>query len=198
MNKVLLGTLVAAAFATSAPFAVAESADVSSDAVIVAQASPQRTPDSARPQRQAPEKRAFQMPSQRVEARLAYAKTALKITDTQQSQWESFANVLRKHARDMDQRFQQRRAQWEAARSAQAGAGAEARAQRAKTTAIERLERTQQRMAERSARLNEVIAAAKPLYAALSPEQKQIADGMLSQQGHGGQRQHHRGMHRGA
>jgi hypothetical protein len=206
MNKVLLGSLVAAAFAASAPFAVAETADVSTDpALVVAQASPQRTPDSTRPQHRGPEKRAFQMPSERVEARLAYAKTALKITDAQQPQWEGFANVLRKHARDMDQRFQQRRTQWEAARAARGDAARSATpdarmAQRPNVTAIDRLERTQQRMAERSARLNEVIAAAKPLYAALSPEQRQIADGMLARKGHGhgGQHQQHRGMHRGA
>lgn len=199
MNKVLLGTLVAAAFAAGAPFAVAETADVSADpAVVVAQAAQQRAPEATRERREARDKQASRTPSERVEARLAYAKTALKITDVQQPQWESFANVLRKQARDMDQRFQQRRAQWQASRGAQGGANAEARAaQRPNVTAIERLERTQQRMAERSARLNEVITAARPLYAALSPEQKQIADGMLAQQGHG-QRQHHRGMHRGA
>jgi hypothetical protein len=138
------------------------------------------------------------MPSERVEARLAYAKTALKITDGQQQQWETFANVMRKQARSMDQRFQQRRAQFEAGRAARGEAGQAARRpDERNVNAIERLERTQQRMAERSARLNEVIAAAKPLYASLSPEQKQIADGMLASRGRGGHGQHHRGMHRG-
>jgi len=33
---------------------------------------------------------------ERVEARLAYLKTALKITDAQQSQWDAFASVMRK------------------------------------------------------------------------------------------------------
>jgi hypothetical protein len=143
------------------------------------------------------------MPSERVEARLAYARTALKITDAQQPQWENFANVLRKQARDMDQRFQQRHAQFEARRAqrGEGAPGAQARPQGRSVNAIERLERTQQRMAERSARLNEVIAAAKPLYALLTPEQKQVADGMLARQGRGGHgghggREQHRGMHR--
>ena len=46
-------------------------------------------------------------------------------------------------------------------------------------------------------RLNEVIAAAKPLYAALSPEQQKVADDLMARQGHG-RMGHHRGMHRGA
>jgi hypothetical protein len=67
-------------------------------------------------------------------------------------------------------------------------------------SAIERLERTQQRMTARSARLSEVISAAKPLYAALSPEQKQTADELLARQGGGRHhlRQHRGGHHRGA
>ena len=193
MKRVLLATAVSAAFA-AAPLAIAETADAGGEAsVVVAQAAQQRAPDATGAQRQAPAQRAFRLPSERVEARLAYARTALKITDTQQPQWESFANVMRKHARAMDQRFQQRRAQGDA-RTAPGAQRPDPRS----VTAIERLERTQQRMADRSTRLNEVIAAAKPLYAALSAEQKQVADGMLSRQGRGGQhRQHHRGMHRG-
>jgi hypothetical protein len=202
MKNVLLGSVVAGVFAATAPFAVAQSADVSADAsTVVAQAAPQHAREGTRAHGEAGRK--FRMPSERVEARLAYAKTALKITDAQQPQWDNFANVLRKHARDMDQRVQQRRAQSEAARAqGEAGRGADARGthanQRPQVTAIERLERTQQRMAQRSTRLNEVIVAAKPLYATFSPEQKQIADGMLSRQEHGGQRRHHGGMHRGA
>ena len=203
MKRAYLAAAVAAAFASAAPFASAETAEGSTEAsTIVAQAAQQqRAPEGARAQRQGPERR-FTMPSERVEARLAYARTALKITDAQQPQWDNFANVLRKHARDMDQRFQQRRTQWEAARAqrGEGAPGAQARV-RPNVNAIERLERTQQRMAQRSARLNEVIAAAKPLYASLTPEQRQVADGMLAHQGRGargghGGREHHRGMHR--
>jgi hypothetical protein len=203
MKKVLLGTLITAAFAAAAPFASAETTDTNTDATVVAQAAQSRTQE-ARPRMQAPDQRRFRLPSERVEARLAYAKTALKITDAQSAQWESFANVLLKHGRDMDQRFGERRAKWEAARGEAVARGQQAegqRPQRPQVSAIERLERRQQMMQERSARLNEVIAAAKPLYASFSPEQKQIADGMLARQQHGsGQHHHHqhRGMHRGA
>lgn len=219
MNKALLASFVAAAFVSASPFASAQSADVSEPAVVaqaepteatvLAQAQAQPRPaDASRAQRAGADRQHFRSASERVEARIAYAKTALKITDAQQPQWDNLANVMRKHAKDRDQRMQQFRAKWEAARAqgqAQRGDGATQRPQFPSVSAIDRLERKQQRMAERSARLNEVITAAKPLYAAFSPEQKQIADAMLARQGHGGRGHHgghrheqHRGMHRGA
>src|SRR5688572_29639028 len=106
MNRALLATALSAAFLATAPSAMAQSAETAVDeSIVVAQAAQQRAPDATGAQRQAPERRAFSLPSERVEARLAYARTALKISDAQQTQWESFANVLRKHARAMDQRF---------------------------------------------------------------------------------------------
>jgi hypothetical protein len=194
MNRVSLAAAVAAALTVTAPAAFAQSAEIAEAPEIVAQAAP--SAERAAPQRGASERRAFRMPSERVEARLAYIHTALKITDAQQAQWDHFANVLRTHARDMDQRIQRRMAQRDQA-------GGE-RPERPQVSAIERLERQQQRLAQRSARLNEVVDAAKPLYTALSPEQKQIADQMLSRDGqrrgpHGGGHHHrHRGMHHGA
>jgi protein CpxP len=204
MKTSLLATALSAAFVIAAPIAYAQTADSAADSpVVVAQASP-AAPSAGAP-REARDPKQFRTPSERVEARLAFARTQLKITDAQQPQWDNFANVLRKHARAMDERFQQRRAQWEAARAQNQGqSGDAARLQSAQpprpsVTAIERLERSQQRLAERSARLNEVVAAAKPLYAALSPEQKQMADGMLARHGqHDHGKNHHRGMHRGA
>lgn len=194
MNKVLIAGAVAAAFAVAAPAALSQSSASFSEAPTVVAAAP--AADASGTPRAAPERRAFRNPSERLEARLAYVKTALKITDAQGAQWESFANVLRKHARDVDQRFQKVRSE-----RAEGAKGAQ-RPDRRNVTAIERLERTQQRMAARSARLAEVIGAAKPLYAALSPEQKQVADEMISRQGQGkgrgGHQRHHRGMHRGA
>jgi hypothetical protein len=205
MKKSLLATFVSAAFVIASPFSFAETPDAAADApIVVAQAAQQGAPAPGA-QRQARDPKQFRTPSERVEARLAFARTQLKITDAQQPQWDNFANVLRKHARAMDERFQQRRAQWEAARAQNPGqSGDAARLQSAQPprptiTAIERLERNQQRLAERTVRLNEVVAAAKPLYAALSPEQKQVADGMLAHGGHHGHgKDHHRGTHRGA
>lgn len=191
MNKVLLASAVSAAFAFAAS-SFAQSSESSAEVPTVVAAAP--AADASESARAAPQRRAFRSPTDRVEARLAYLKTALKITDAQSAEWDSFAAVMRKHAGDMEQRMQQRRAQAQTQ-------GAE-RAERRSASAIDRLERAQQRMAARSARLNEVITAAKPLYAALTPEQQQIADTMLSRQGkrggHGGHKRHgHRG-HRGA
>lgn len=185
MNKALLATLVAGAFATPVVFAQAVTPE--QETVVAAQGATE-APSAQRP---AQRQRAFAMPSQRVEARLAYLRTALKITDAQQPQWENFANVLRTQARAMDKRFAERRTQFEAQRGQP----------RPQANAIERLERMQVRMDERSQRLGEVVNAAKPLYASFSPEQRQIADEMLSRQGRGGHAGrggfHHRGHHRG-
>ena len=94
------------------------------------------------------------MPSERVEARLAYQKTALKITDAQAAQWDAYANVVRKHAQAADQRVQQRRA-----RMAEAKGG-----ERKRPTAIERLERRQQMLTVAAARSTELLTVQKPLY----------------------------------
>jgi hypothetical protein len=195
MNRGLLSAAVAAAVVSLMPIAFAQTA---SDApTVTAQATQPRAQDRANTPNQAQGRRAFATPSERVEARLAYARTALKITEAQQPQWDNFANVLRKQARAMDQRFQERRARFES-RGGAPGEGMQRRDART-VSAIERLELRQQRMAERATRLSEVIAAAKPLYATFSPEQRQVADGMLARGGHGrgGAHQHHRGMHRG-
>ena len=190
MKKTLLATALSAAFVLAAPFASAEPldliADVAADTpILLAQA------DQAGPQAQG-QKREFQLPSQRVETRLAAAKTALKITDAQNTLWENFAGVMRNQARAMDQRFQQRRAAWEAAKAQ----GTDPRANRPQVSAIERLERRQQRLQEASARTSDVLAVAKPLYASFTPEQKQVADQMLAPRGHGHghHHKHHRGM----
>lgn len=162
MKHWLLTTLVSASTALGSVSALAQ------DAPTTAQAAP-----AQKSQRQA------RMPSERVEARLTELKNALKITDAQQSQWNSFADTLRKQARAGDQRMKERMAQ------RQQGA------KPAPLTAIQRLERRQAFLAAASARTGEVLAAAKPLYAALSPEQQKIADDLLAK------RAGHRGQHHG-
>ena len=167
MDKLLIATLFTAGLAAAIPGAVAQTAPSQTQATQVEQSRHAR--------------RSSRLPSERMEARLAQLQTALKITDAQKAQWENFAAVLRKHARELDIRVQERRTQM-----------AE-RSQRQQLSAIEQLERHQQRMAARAQRLNELIAAGRPLYAALTPEQKQVADGLLaSRHGRGGHR--HRGM----
>jgi len=113
--------------------------------------------------------RAFSRPTERVEARLAYVRTALKITDAQQPQWDAYAIVVRKNAQDMEQRSKSMRS------------GEPGHARRERTNAIERLERMQSRLADAVTRINQLLAVEKPLYAVLSPEQQQVADAVLNQ-----------------
>lgn len=167
MKKLVVSTLLSATL-VAAPLALAQTTD----------STPHARHGVAGQQHK---ERAFRMPSERVEARLAYLKTALKITDAQQSQWDTFANTLRKQAREMDARIEARRAQ-------------RAQGKRdVQVTAIERLERRQERLALASTRLNELVGAAKPLYAALTPEQQKVADELLAQRHRGMRHGHHRG-----
>ena len=160
MNKALAGALL--------------SIGLSSAFAVHAQTS---TAPAAQPQqgtRHHDGKRAFTKPSERAEARLAYLRTALKITDAQQAQWNAFAETLRNQARSADQRMQEFRAQ------------REQRATRERPNAIARLELEQQRHAASATRINERLAVQRPLYAALSTEQKAIADELLAPRRHSG------------
>jgi hypothetical protein len=169
MKKSIVSTLATLSLvAAAAPLAVAQTA----------------TPSAA--PRPAHAQHAFRMPSERAEARLAYVKTALKITDAQASQWDAFANVVRQHAKAADQRMQERRARFEQAKAA----GGE----RKRPTAIDRLERRQQFLTAAAARSGELLAVQKPLYAALAPEQQRVADELFAPRGHRG---FHRGMRHG-
>jgi hypothetical protein len=123
------------------------------------------------------EKRPFSQPTERVEARLAYIKTALKITDAQQPQWDAFANWMRKQATEREKWM----GEWHA-RMAQSSKQREHRG----PTAIERMEREQQFHAAAITRLNELLEVERPLYAALTSEQKQVADELLVSHGHRG------------
>jgi len=171
MNR-KLGTAIASAFlaASSVSFAIAQTAPA----------------QDARPEAGAArrlEQRAFARPTERVEARLAYLRTALKITDAQQPQWDAYANQVRKEAQQMEQRFKSRRS---------AGSG---RPQHQRPNAIERLERAQSFHADAVTRINEILSVEKPLYAVLSPEQQKVADEVLNPRfrSKGGPSRHERG-----
>jgi len=156
MNRLLSTTLVSVILGvTGASTAIAQSA---SDA---------NAPSASTPAHRTME-RPFSRPTERVEARLAYIRTALKITDGQQSQWDAYANVVRKNAQNMEQRFQSRHR------------GEPAQGGRRQTNAIEHLETTQSFLAEAVTRVNQLLAVEKPLYAALSVEQQKVADEVLN------------------
>ena len=173
MNKLFATTLVSVGLAAGAA------------SLALAQTAGQPAPDAGGGQfaQRQPDQRAFRLPSERVEARLAYIQTALKITAAQQSQWDAYANMLRKQAGVMDKRFQERRAQM-------AQRPADAR----RPTLIERRERQRDRMVAATQRFDELLTVEKPLYAALTPEQQRVADEVLTA---GGGRRHGGGHHRG-
>jgi periplasmic protein CpxP/Spy len=174
MKPVLLATAVSAALAVGASAVLAESTSQPQNLLVAAATDATgATGTTAQP-------RQFHSASERVEARIARIQQTLQITAAQQPQFDTFANVLRKQAQAMDERMQQRRAQM------QQGAAP------TNLTAIQRLELMQRVSANRYNQLGEVIAAAKPLYDSLSPEQKQAADQMLARRGHHGQQGHRR------
>ncbi len=113
------------------------------------------------------EQRPFSLPSERIEARLAYLRTALKITSAQEPQWNAYADLMRKQARERDELVKS----WRSSMHER---------MHERPNAIERLERAQSLHAQAVVRLNELIAVEKPLYAALTAEQKAIADEVLS------------------
>jgi len=175
MNKLLATTLVSIGLATAVPATFAQTAGPAADG---------GRGQSA--QRQF-ERRPAMTLSERVEARLAYMRTALKITAGQQSQWDAYASVQRKHAAAMEKRFQERRAQM-----------GQRPADGTRPTLVERHQRQRDGMVTATQRLDEVLAVEKPLYAALSPDQQRVANEVLG--GHGGRGGHggHGGFpHRG-
>lgn len=173
MNKLIMSALAAAGLAVAAPLAMAQTAGQAPGAA-----------QGHHAQRFHHDKQAFRLPGERVEARLAYLRTALKITDAQQAQWDAFAGVMRKQAGEADARIKARRDNMAA------------NAERKRPNAIERLERRQEHMARASTLIGERLAVQKPLYAALTPEQQQIADQVLASGGkHGAKRGGHRGGH---
>jgi hypothetical protein len=108
------------------------------------------------------------LPGERIEADLAYLKTALKLTESQLPAWEPVANVLRAQAKRHDAEAAEHRAAMEKA----GGAPPEG-------DLIAHLEDRQHRLAAEADDLAKLETAVKPLYALLTPEQKKAADELL-------------------
>jgi hypothetical protein len=101
---------------------------------------------------------------QHIEGQLAYYRTELGITDAQQPQWNAFADAVRVSAQKLRQAYGQV--------MKQGGQPASVPAQ------------LEQRIATLTVLLEStrtIAAAAAPLYAALSDEQKHTADGLLAE-----------------
>ena len=98
------------------------------------------------------------MMASRTEARIAKLKADLKIADAQAAPWNGFADALRQFAKSMDENHRQR---------AMSGDALPAR-----------LAAAEKAMEGNLKSMKALEDALKPLYAALSDEQKKIADGL--------------------
>ncbi|HXJ00106.1 MAG TPA: Spy/CpxP family protein refolding chaperone [Micropepsaceae bacterium] len=106
--------------------------------------------------------RDFGNPGQRLERRLNYLHTQLRITPAQERAWMNFTAVLRDEASDRDQ-----------------DRGRDFDDRRGPASVLDRLEERQHKMADRTADLDRVIGALRPLYASFSEDQKRTADRLL-------------------
>jgi len=111
--------------------------------------------------------------SRHVEGRIAYVKTELKITDAQTPLWNKVADAMRANAKAMDDVI----------------ASAKRDPNAPEPTAVERLELRSRLATVRAQGSEQLLAAFKPLYENLSPEQRKSADELLERHRHG----HHRG-----
>jgi LTXXQ motif family protein len=96
-----------------------------------------------------------------VEGRIASLKTELKITDAQAPQWNHFADALRVTAKSMNEMFEQMMPP------------------DAEATLLARLERHEKMLSAHLNVLRTLKDAVEPLYAALSDDQKKIADRLM-------------------
>jgi hypothetical protein len=99
-----------------------------------------------------------------VEDRIAYLHSQLKITSAQESQWNTFADVMRSNGQTMGQLFQQRRA----------------------ATNVSALDDMKQYATIAQAHadgMKKLVDAFDPLYNSFSPEQKKLADVTFHQPG---------------
>ena len=95
-----------------------------------------------------------------VEGRLAFLKAELKITPEQESMWNDYARAVRDNTKSIGERCATMTKQGEAGEQSLPG----------------RLDAQEQFVAARLDALRAVSKSLKPLYAALSDEQKKLAD----------------------
>jgi protein CpxP len=106
------------------------------------------------------------MPGQLVEGRIAFLKAQLKITSAQEAQWQQVEAEMRENAKTLDQTI------------------TTARQNRSNMNAVQRLESREQFAKVRVDNDARLVAAFKPLYASLSPEQQQMANQLVGAHNH--------------
>jgi len=144
-----------------------------------AAAAPQQTQQSDRDRTQGRRdgQRRFDFAA-RAEGRIAYLKAELKITPAQQPAFDRYAQVIRDNAAAMQKNFRDMRGQ---------------RGQNQNVSAIERIEQRAKMAQLRDQQEQQYLAAFRPLYASLSPDQKKVADNLAAPHFGRGFRGDHRG-----
>ena len=108
---------------------------------------------------------------QHVEERISYLHTQLKITPQQETQWNAFADVMRSNGQTMGQLYQERHANTTA-------------------TALDDMKQYAQITQAQADGTKKLVDAFEPLYNALSPDQKKLADATFRQSSHPSERGH--------
>ena len=101
------------------------------------------------------------MPGQLVEGRIAFLKAQLKITPAQEAEWQRVESAMRENAKMLDQTI------------------TTTRQNPSNMGAVQRLELREQFAKVRVDNDARLLAAFKPLYASLSPEQQQMANQLV-------------------
>jgi hypothetical protein len=124
----------------------------------------------------------------RLEQRLDYLHSQIRITPAQQRLWDDFANAVRETSdRIADQRpgFDRDRGGYRGRPDDRADQYRRDNDRRDAPSVLDRLERRQDILARQNNRLNRLVTTLRPLYDALSPDQKRVADRELFQPGLG-------------
>lgn len=114
-----------------------------------------------------------------VERRLSFLHERLGIRADQESVWNTFADVVRTEARTVRGQADEVRGR---VRDRRDGAG-RGEGRRGPPSVVERLERRQQMLADRSDRAGRLLQELRPLYAALDQNQKRTADRLFFRMG---------------
>src|SRR6267378_5389022 len=135
-------------------------------APVFAQTAPAPANSTAAPSEARHHAMARMMPGQFVDGRIAFLKAQLKITPAQEAQWQQVEAAMRENAKTLDQTI------------------ATARQNHGNTDAVQRLELHEQFAKVRVDNDARLLAAFKPLYASLSPEQQQMANQLVGAHHH--------------
>ena len=109
----------------------------------------------------------------RVEERIAYLHSQLKITPAQETQWKTFADVMRSNGQNMGRLFRQR-----------------TQAEQTQT-ALDNMKQYAEIAQAHADDMKQLVDAFEPLYNSFTPEQKKLADTAFRQTG-----EHHWRGHR--